>query len=583
MADIPGRIDAAMQERAQREQQTQFMSFVQRYGLNVLFPANVISKGNDLDGKKKSIRTDKDLINARLLENGILFEDIQQIPQIQKGVAQAIENLMRTQAFKSVQIELDTNNNNKFNDHISNNDINIDSQQSPISSSIEYTEDHPHKLNVILDEKNWYSLYIGGGMKHEGMEEAMNSSMKLPKAQFETSLTLTNLTGFLDRSFLQYTVDQTANSRVVLSHERPLYSWFPENSVGAHSILALAKGSQYYLGFKALVDTVDFESSRSYQEYQRMVGWRLDNTGNVGRPEMAPVTSPESAYWGIDWTLGLRDIVPRKHPELPYGADASPEIVMQSGSNLLHSLKWEARTNGGWTDNKYQPTIGVDGFGLVELAGPPGDVGFAKAQGGAAIHIPIGFGVVDAEGNNSSSDSSLLDHVTLHATCAGGIIQPISFDGLCSGPTISDRFFVGGPMQLRGFLPAGIGPRTKTGGSTTPGGDAMGGNLYYTTSVSASVLPPGGILAEYGIRLFAFANAGTLAGLSPLTNNHTRLQQQQPVTWMQIAHSTRTAAGVGISGGTPMGRVEVTYAWPLRYGPRDARRNFQFGFGLSFG
>merc|ERR1712238_316264 len=145
--------------------------------------------------------------------------------------------------------------------------------------------------------------------------------------------------------------------------------------------------------------------------------------------------------------------------------------------------------------------------------------------------------------------------------CAGGIIQPISFDGLCSGPTISDRFFVGGPMQLRGFLPAGIGPRTKTGGSTTPGGT----------------------LAEYGIRLFAFANAATLAGLSPLTNNHTRLQQQQPVTWMQIAQSTRTAAGVGISGGTPMGRVEVTYAWPLRYGPRDARRNFQFGFGLSFG
>ena len=586
MTDIPGRIDAAMQERSQQEQQTQFMSFVQRYGINVLFPANVISKKSDdiyedeADKKKhkKPIKTDKDLINARLLENGILFEDIQSLPQIQVGVAQAVENLMRTQAFNSVQIELDTNVDDD------NNNDNANSTQQQQQQSTEYhTTGNPHKLNVILDEKNWYSLYIGGGVKHEGMEEAMNSSTMLPKAQFETSCTLLNLTGFLDRSFVQYTVDQTANSRIVLNHERPLYSWFPENSIGAHTILALAKGSQYSLGVKALVDTVDFESSRSYQEYQRMISWRLDNTGNVGNSQMAPVTDPGSVYWGIDWTLGLRDIVPRKHTEIPYGTDSSPEIVMQSGSNLIHSIKWEARTNGGWTDNKYQPTVGLDGFCLAELAGPPGDVGFAKAQGGAAIHIPMGELFVSDNNDSTTSASTFLDNISLHATCAGGVLQPISYDGICKGPTISDRFFIGGPMQLRGFLPAGIGPRTKAGGSTTPGGDAMGGNLYYTASLAASVAPPSGMLAEYGVRLFAFANAGTLVGLSPLTNNYNRLQQQQPVTWTQVAQSTRTAAGVGISGGTPMGRVEVTYAWPLRYGPRDARRNFQFGFGLSFG
>lgn len=568
MTDLSGRIDAAMQERAQREQQNQFMGFVQRYGLNVLFPAKVVAKKKDDDGKKKPVRTDKDLINARLLENGILFEDIQSIPELQEGVAKSVENLMRTQAFHSVQIELDTNKDNDNSD---------DTQQQNQNG-------HPHTLNVILDEKNWYSLYIGGGIKHEGMEEAMNSSTKLPKAQFETSVTLSNLTGFLDRSFLQYTVDQAANAKVLLSHERPLYSWFPEDSVGAMSILALEKGSQYSLGLKALIDTVDFESSRSYQEYQRMISWRLDNTGNVGRPDMAPVTEPGSIYWGLDWTLGLRDIVPRKHPELPYSADASPEIVMQSGSTLIHSLKWEARTNGGSTDDKFQPTIGFDGFCLAELAGPPGDVGYAKAQGGGAIHVPLG-GELDEFGNYSNNNpSSFFDRVSLHATCAGGVIHPISYDGVCRPPTISDRFFVGGPMQLRGFLPAGIGPRTKTGGSTSPGGDAMGGNLYYTTSIAASLLPPNQLLAEYGVRLFAFANAGTLVGLSPLNNyQYKSVQNRQPITWKQVAQSTRAAVGLGLSGGTPMGRLEVTYAYPLRYGPRDARRNFQFGFGFSFG
>lgn len=565
MTDISGRIDAAMQERAQREQQNQFMGFVQRYGLNILFPARVVSKKKDDDGKKKPIRTHKDLINARLLENGILFEDIQSLPEIQEGVAKSVENLMRTQAFNSVQIELDTNK---------------DGEDGVQPSGSE----HPHSLNVILDEKNWYSLYIGGGVKHEGMEEAMNSSTKLPKAQFETNVTLNNLTGLLDRSFFQYTVDQTANTKVLLSHERPLFAWFPEDSIFAYSVLSLDKGSQYSLGLKAYLDTVDFESSRSYQEYQRMIGWRLDNTGNVGRPDMAPVDEPGSIYWGIDWTLGLRDIVPRKHSELPYACDASPEIVVQSGPALIHALKWEARTNGGSTDNKFQPTIGVDGFCLAEVAGPPGDVGYAKAQGGGSIHVPLG-GEIDEFGNFSNNNpSSFMDRVSLHASCSGGVLHPILYDGLCRPPTISDRFFVGGPMQLRGFLPAGIGPRSKTGGSTSPGGDAMGGNLYYTASLAASMLPPNQVLAEYGVRLFAFANAGTLVGLSPLNNyQYKSVQDRQPVTWKQVAQSTRTAVGLGISAGTPMGRLEVTYAHPLRYGPRDARRNFQFGFGFSYG
>jgi outer membrane protein insertion porin family len=230
--------------------------------------------------------------------------------------------------------------------------------------------------------------------------------------------------------------------------------------------------------------------------------------------------------------------------------------VAQSGSSLQHSIRWEARSNGSWTDDRYQPTVGVDAHIQAEIAGPPGDVGYAKTHGGSALHYPLS------------------DSVSLHATFAGGMMQPLSYNGLCRSPTISDRFFVGGPMQLRGFLPAGIGPRSKMGGSTTPGGDAMGGSLFYTASIAASIMPPNRFLADYGIRLFAFGNAGTLVGMTP---------QQSVDQWIRIAQTTRLSAGFGISGGTPMGRVELTYAWPLRYGPRDARRNLQFGFGFSYG
>lgn len=47
--------------------------------------------------------------------------------------------------------------------------------------------------------------------------------------------------------------------------------------------------------------------------------------------------------------------------------------------------------------------------------------------------------------------------------------------------------------------------------------------------------------------------------------------------------SSRVAFGGGLSLGSPMGRFEATYAVPIRYGPRDARKSVQFGFGFSFG
>lgn len=582
MTDVPSRIDAAMQQRAREEEQGHWSAFVSGYGLNLLFPARVVGKdrddgdddegrdGGDRNGRReRRIKTNKDLVNARLLENGILFEDLQSLPQLQEGVARAVDNLMRTQAFHGVEIQVDKNPRHHRDHHRNGSDGTSPADDGGSSGSGNEGDDadasHPHILRVILDEKKWYSLYVGGGIKHEGMEEAMNggiTSSRLPKAQFETTVTLPNLTGFLDRTVLQYTIDQTSTSRLSVGHERPLYSWFPEESAVAQSILALRNGSQYSLGIRGLADTFDYESTRSCKEHVRLVQWRLDNVGGVTRPEMAP--GGGTPYWAVDWTLCLRDVVPRRHATLPYAADASREVVAQSGPSLQHSVRWEVRTNGCYTDDRYQPTAGLDAFAAAEVAGPPGDVGYAKAHGGTAVHVP------------------LTGRVSVHATCAGGVLYHLPFGGWCRPPTISDRFFVGGPLQLRGFLPAGVGPRSRSrGGRSVPGGDAMGGDLYCTASLAASVVPPVRVLEEYGIRLFAFANAGTLVGMA----GPWRQQQPQPMppSLSQVAMSTRTAAGVGISGGTPMGRVELTYAWPLRYGPRDARRNLQFGFGFSFG
>ncbi len=532
MVDISQRVNEALQDRARQHHQRQWTAFVNDYVFNILFPATVTAKDDNKNSKK--LKTNKDLINARLLENGILFEDLQTLPQLQMGVARVVDNLTRTGCFESVELQVDTY---KGEEH---------EQQSQ-------QEHQQHQLKVLLQEKNWYSLYVGGGFKHEGMEESLNSPTRMPKAQFESSVTLLNLTGYLDQTLLKYTVDQTSTSSFYLSHERPLYAWFSDQEGSlVETLLAMPKGSQYSLGIRAVLDTMDYEWTRSYKEYQRCIACRLDNSGRVHRPEMAP-----GYYWGLDWQLALRDVVPRKHAELPYAANASHEIVALSGPSLTHSISWEVRSNGEFLDDRLQPTAGLDWFSKVEVAGPPGDVGFAKAQGGASIHIPL-----LAEGA-----------LAVHGTCTGGFLQALDYKGLCKPPTISDRFFVGGPMSIRGFMPAGIGPRTSSGVSSagvSPGGDSLGGALYYTASLSASVAAPG-VMADYGIRAFSFVNAGTLVG----TTNGIPLQT--------ILNSTRTAVGAGISAATPMGRFEATYAWPLRYGPKDARRNMQFGFGFNFG
>jgi outer membrane protein assembly factor BamA len=523
------RVNAVLEERARQHQQQQWGRFLNNYVLNIIFPAQVSSSDD-----KKALKTSPDLIQARLLENGVLFDDLQTLPQLQEGVAKVVDNLMRTECYNSVHIEVDTNK--KYT-------------EDPTQQGRADDQNRPHQLNVILDEKKWYKLYIGGGFKQQqegvlfGFMEQQNS--KIPSVQFETSIGLLNLTGYADNTKFQYTIDPASNSSLLASHERPLYAWLGEESLLGSMVLASRKGSQVSASCRAVLDTMDYEWTRSYKEHLRSLSARIDNTGNVSRPLAMP-----DQYWGLECKLELRDVIPRKHATLPYAADASPEIVASSGTSLLSSVSYEVRSNGEFLDNRFQPTQGFQYHTKYLLAGPPGDVGYAKVEGGMSLHVPL-----------SST-------VSLHGLCESGILKPLTFGGLCKTPTISDRFFLGGPAPLRGFCPAGIGPRAKSGRGS---GDALGGHFFSVATFAASMALPGRLGSEYGVRAFGFGTAGTLLGTT------------DGVAYSAIAKSARTSVGAGISAGTPMGRVEATYAWPLRYGSRDSRRNVQFGFGFSFG
>jgi outer membrane protein insertion porin family len=259
-------------------------------------------------------------------------------------------------------------------------------------------------------------------------------------------------------------------------------------------------------------------------------------------------------------------------------------------------LSYEYRTNGRHCDDRFNPTDGVDVHGKIEVAGPPGNVGFVKMQGGASFNVPLPW------------------TWALHGSVQAGMLRSLPLHGLCGPASISDRFFVGGPMQLRGFVPAGIGPRAKTvskvwlfrlfleicqlwyfltrlcvflarvfvpkGGASCPGGDTLGGDLFYTATLAASVpFPAVAFLRDNGVRCFGFANVGTVSGGGLDDAGVVGVV----VPFLSILQSTRASVGGGVSMATAFGRLEATYATPLRYSPRDARKSVQIGLGFSFG
>jgi outer membrane protein assembly factor BamA len=189
----------------------------------------------------------------------------------------------------------------------------------------------------------------------------------------------------------------------------------------------------------------------------------------------------------------------------------------------------------------------------AELATPPGDVGFVKGQAAVAGHLPIGSRIMAL-------------HVSLHA---GYLHHTLNFGGLCNAPTVSDRFLLGGTGSFRGFVPAGIGPRSTNNNNKV--GDALGGTFFYMATAMASLAPPTTLqsltMLTSHVRLFGFCTAGTcLAKLTSVSD---------------VVYSTRASAGFGVATQAMGPRLEATYAWPLRYGPLDGRRRFQFGMSFS--
>ncbi len=183
-------------------------------------------------------------------------------------------------------------------------------------------------------------------------------------------------------------------------------------------------------------------------------------------------------------------------------------------------------------DNVNSPTSGLYASITQDFAGLGGDVNFIRTSAQARKYheiLPDVVGVVKVQGG--------------HVTGWGG-----------KSLRMQDEFQMG-PNLVRGFAPAGIGPRDLTSGTTN---DALGGSLFWGSSLEVQT-PLFFLPKEIGIKLATYVDAGSLWDYEGPTSG----QGQTVTVGLDSFSDVRSSVGVGLIWDSPLGPLRFDLAYPL--------------------
>lgn len=218
--------------------------------------------------------------------------------------------------------------------------------------------------------------------------------------------------------------------------------------------------------------------------------------------------------------------------------DASIYIKEQEGRTSLsmigQEISWDKR------DNRINPTQGFYTSFSADYAGIGADTKFVRLGAMGIQYFEMAEDVVFSVRGDAG-----------HIWGMGG--QDVR---------INHRYYLG-DSSFRGFEYGGIGARDKTTG------DALGGNWYATAS--AELQFPLGLPKELGIKGKVFSDAGFI-GKPDGYNADT----------MNYSSKIRMSAGTGIMWQSPMGMINLDFAWPIMKEDFDETKVFRLNFGKAF-
>jgi outer membrane protein insertion porin family len=215
-------------------------------------------------------------------------------------------------------------------------------------------------------------------------------------------------------------------------------------------------------------------------------------------------------------------------------------------------------------DNNKSPTQGLMTEFRQDFAGVGGDVKFVRTSGDLYAYHEV-----------------VPDLVSLLHLQGG---QIAGWDG---GLRMLDHFQMGSNL-VRGFAPAGIGPRDLTQlPFTGVFGDALGGTYYWGASLELQT-PLYFLPKDAGVKLAAFADAGSLWNyVGPTTFPATGEVISgsicaTPPCPIDNAMHVRSSVGVGVIWDSPFGPLRFDYSFPMSKEPYDRVQQFRFGGGTKF-
>ena len=290
-------------------------------------------------------------------------------------------------------------------------------------------------------------------------------------------------------------------------------------------------GVNLRLGF-ALTEEIAFQPRYSFYQQKITLPDQYNNCqfssrtpGNGG-----PGVNPTDEAAGLDTSLLANG---------PFGGcyadgEASLAVRKELAAGPVNTSLVGYTVSYNTLDNNKLPTSGLYTELKQDFAGVGGDVNFIRTSAEARNYYEVFSDVVSVfkvqVGNITpwgGKDLRMLDHFQM------------------------------GPNLVRGFSPAGIGPRDLTTGTTN---DALGGSMYWGVSLEAQT-PLYFLPKDVGIKIAAFADAGSL------------WNYQGPTSWnvtgetlkvgLDSASMVRTSVGVGLLWDSPLGPLRFDLAYPI--------------------
>jgi outer membrane protein insertion porin family len=323
------------------------------------------------------------------------------------------------------------------------------------------------------------------------------------------------------------------------------------------------------LGF-ALREDLGFQVRYSIYRQEVSLPANLTNCNNIN-PDFVntfptadaigttPALTPPFGYAGIAncYSDGEASLAVKR--ELANG----PVLTSLIGYTLTHNT----------LDNNKSPTQGILTEFRQDFAGVGGDVKFVRTSADLYAYHEVVSDVI-----------SSLHLQGGHITGWGG-----------GGLRMLDHFQMG-PNLVRGFSPAGIGPRDLTQFPYTGvQGDALGGTMYWGASLELQT-PLYFLPKDSGVKVAAFADAGSLwnyTGPTTFPATGEVLAGNTCATWgpgivnpvacaVDNSMHVRSSVGVGLIWDSPFGPLRFDYSFPLTKESYDRVQQFRFGGGTKF-